>query len=771
MRKIIFLILLASCLVSCIGKKELGETFIKVENGYFTKNGIPYYYIGTNYWYGAILGSTGRGGDRERLVRELDLMKENGVDNLRILVGADGEEGIPFRVMPTLQKEAGIYNDTIFEGLDFLLSEMGKRDMYAVLYLNNSWEWSGGYSKYLNWTGYGKEPIPGIDGWDAFNKYVAQYAECEECHSLFLNHIRTVVSRTNRYTNKKYTDDPAIMAWQVGNEPRAFSSEGKTAFAKWLSKATRLIRTLDSNHLITIGSEGKMGCENDMALFEEIHHDENVDYLTMHIWPKNWRWINADSIPQNVGRAISLTTQYMAEHIIVARQLNKPIVLEEFGLPRDNHKYHRTDPTTARDRYYSAIFDKIYQSLKQRDVLAGCNFWAWGGTGQPQHEFWQPWDDYVGDPGQEEQGLNSVFDTDTAMRIIKRYNSLLDKAGTNNISIKSKETNNLLDNLKKVSLRGFMFGHHDDTVYGIGWEGDEGESDVKRVCGDYPAVISFDLGELELDSTVNLDKVPFDKIEKEIINQYYRGEMISLSWHARNPMTGGDAWDIKDSTVVKSILPGGINHQKFVGWLDKVSAFISSLQTADNVKVPILFRPWHENTGSWFWWGEQLCTPDEYKALWEMTVNHFRLNGVNNILYAYSPGTEPKDTAQYLERYPGDEMVDVIGLDTYQFNRNIFLSKLDKSLAILDSIGKTHDKVYAVTEIGYEGIPDAKWWTGTLLPALTQYSLAYALVWRNARERVTHFYAPYPGQVSATDFVEFYKHPKTLFAEEVNLYQ
>ena len=154
-----------------------------------------------------------------------------------------------------------------------------------------------------------------------------------------------------------------------------------------------------------------------------------------------------------------------------------------------------------------------------------------------------------------------------------------------------------------------------------------------------------------------------------------------------------------------------------------------------------------------------------------MTVNHFRLNGVNNILYAYSPGTEPKDTAQYLERYPGDEMVDVIGLDTYQFNRNIFLSKLDKSLAILDSIGKTHDKVYAVTEIGYEGIPDAKWWTSTLLPALTHYSLAYALVWRNARERVTHFYAPYPGQVSATDFVEFYKHPKTLFAEEVNLYQ
>lgn len=335
-------------------------------------------------------------------------------------------------------------------------------------------------------------------------------------------------------------------------------------------------------------------------------------------------------------------------------------------------------------------------------------------------------------------------------------------------SMRTAETETLLANLKKVSVRGFMFGHHDDTNYGIGWEGDEGRSDVKSVCGDYPAVISFDLGHIELGDTASLDNVPFSKIRKEILNQYKRGGLSSLSWHLRNPKTGGDSWDVSDTTVVKSILPGGENHEKFAGWLNRLSAFVNSLQTQDGVKVPVLFRPWHEHTGSWFWWGEKLCTPAEYKQLWRMTVDALRDNGVDNALYAYSPGNEPRDTAQYLKRYSGDDLVDVIGFDTYQSDRDSYIAHLENSLAIIDSIGKAHDKVIAITETGYEGIPDAKWWTGTLLPAIEKYPIAYVLVWRNARERVTHFYAPYPGQASADDFVNFYNHPKTLFAADVN---
>ncbi len=336
---------------------------------------------------------------------------------------------------------------------------------------------------------------------------------------------------------------------------------------------------------------------------------------------------------------------------------------------------------------------------------------------------------------------------------------------------RTPETERLLANLKQVPARGIMFGHHDDTVYGIGWEGDEGRSDVQSVCGDYPAVISFDLGELELGGDASLDKVPFDKIRKEIINQYRRGGLASLSWHPRNPKTGGDAWDVSDSTVVSSILPGGANHAKFAGWLTRVSDFINSLQTPEGTKVPVLFRPWHEHTGSWFWWGEKLCSASNYKSLWRMTVDSLRAHGVDNALYAYSSGTEPKDTLHYLERYPGDDIIDVIGFDAYQFDRDAFLASLDKSLCVLDTVARAHGKVMAITEAGYEGVPDARWWTGTLLPAIEKYPLAYVLVWRNAREKVTHFYAPYPGQASAKDFVDFYNHPKTLFAKEVNLYE
>lgn len=107
----------------------------------------------------AILGSEGTGGDRKRLTAELDSLCSIGVNNLRVLVGSDGRRGVPAKVEPTLQVEPGVYNDTIFAGLDYLLAEMGKRDMVAVLYLNNSWEWSGGYGQYLEWAGHGKAPV------------------------------------------------------------------------------------------------------------------------------------------------------------------------------------------------------------------------------------------------------------------------------------------------------------------------------------------------------------------------------------------------------------------------------------------------------------------------------------------------------------------------------------------------------------------------------------------------------------------------------------
>ncbi len=394
--------------------------FVKVKDGHFVRHGQPYYYVGTNFWYGAILGSEGQGGDRKRLCRELDKMKSLGIDNLRILVGSDGKRGVKTKVEPTLQEAPGVYNDTILAGLDYLLMQMEKRNMVAVLYLNNSWEWSGGYGYYLEQAGMGKAPRPNEDGYPAFMNFVAKYASCEKAHQLFYDYVRFIIGRTNRYTHRRYVDDPAIMSWQIGNEPRAFSKEALPAFEHWLAEASSLIRSLDSNHLISIGSEGCWGCENDIACYERICADKNVDYCNIHLWPYNWSWARQDHLVEDLGVSCQNTKEYIDQHLDVCARIKKPLVMEEFGYPRDGFSFTPGSSTVGRDGYYQYVFGLVADNAEKGGYFAGCNFWGWGGFAQPKHEQWQVGDDYTGDPAQEAQGLNSVFVKDAStLKVIR----------------------------------------------------------------------------------------------------------------------------------------------------------------------------------------------------------------------------------------------------------------------------------------------------------------------------------------------------------------
>lgn len=380
----------------------------------------PYYYIGTNLWYGAILGSTGQGGDRLRLCKELDFLKKQGIDNLRILVGSDGERGIKTKVEPTLQIKPGVYNDTILAGLDYLIKEMGKRKMLAVLYLNNAWEWSGGYGFYLEHAGAGKTPRPNEAGYPAYMNFVAQYASNEKAHQLFYDYVRFILGRTNRYTGKRYVDDPSIMSWQIGNEPRAFSKEALPAFEKWVSEAASIIRSLDNNHLISIGSEGSWGCENDLNVWKHLCADKNIDYCNVHLWPYNWGWVKKDSLIEGIPTACRNTKKYLDSHLAICQEIKKPLVMEEFGYPRDSFSFTPGSSTQGRDAYYHYVFSLIASNHKASGYFAGCNFWGWGGTAKPKHEQWQVGDDYTSDPAQEQQGLNSVFAIDqSTLKIIR----------------------------------------------------------------------------------------------------------------------------------------------------------------------------------------------------------------------------------------------------------------------------------------------------------------------------------------------------------------
>ena len=404
---------LSVLLLSCNHpKQEEAKEFVRVENGNFMIGDSVYRFIGTNFWYGAILGSEGRGGNRERLHQELDLLQQYGIDNLRILVGGDGEENIPSHIMPVLQTSPGVYNDTILDGLDYLMAELERRNMKAVLYLNNAWEWSGGYGTYLDWSGNGVTPNPANDGYPAYMNHVAQFVLNDSAKVLAANHIRNIVGRTNRYTNQPYSESPAIMSWQIANEPRAFASDSitKNAFADWISSQTALIKSLDGNHLVSTGSEGKHGCEGDFELWERIHKDSNVDYGILHLWPYNWSWINENNLVDNVDSAKVKAKEYILPHYYSMRKVGKPLVMEEFGYPRDGFVFTPGSSTVGRDLFYQYVFSLI----NKEKILQGCNFWGWGGLAKPAHENWEPWDDYTGDPAQEQQGLNSVFADDTS---------------------------------------------------------------------------------------------------------------------------------------------------------------------------------------------------------------------------------------------------------------------------------------------------------------------------------------------------------------------
>lgn len=403
---------LTALLITMASSLTAQELFVKVKDGQFVRNGKPYYFVGTNFWYGAILGSTGRGGDRQRLKRELDTMKRMGIDNLRIMVGSDGEEGVKTKVEPVLQRAPGVYNDTILDGLDYLLMEMERRGMLAILYLNNAWEWSGGYGYYLEQAGAGKAVRPNEVGYEAYMKYAAQFADNAKAQQLFYDHVRFIMSRTNKYTGRRYCDEPSIMSWQIGNEPRAFSKAALPGFERWLSETSALMKSIDNNHLVSIGSEGVHGCEGSYDVYRRICADPNVDYCNIHIWPYNWGWAKQDSLAANLERAKRNTDEYIGKHIAICEQLHKPLVLEEFGFPRDGFSFSKSSSTNSRDEYYRHIFTLIGEHAAKGSILAGCNFWGWGGYAEPQHEQWEPGDDYTGDPAQEAQGLNSVFMSD-----------------------------------------------------------------------------------------------------------------------------------------------------------------------------------------------------------------------------------------------------------------------------------------------------------------------------------------------------------------------
>ena len=337
------------------------------------------------------------------------------------------------------------------------------------------------------------------------------------------------------------------------------------------------------------------------------------------------------------------------------------------------------------------------------------------------------------------------------------------------------ETQNLLKNLHKQTGKIILFGHQDDLAYGVKWKYKTGGSDVKESAGQYPALYGWDYSGIERDGgIVNIDKVPFEKMQQYIQEGYQRGGVITMSWHFNNPLTGKSAWDTTHGGVAAA-LPGGVANTTYNEWLDKIAAFTLSLKGSKGELMPVLFRPYHELTGNWFWWTQNACTAQEFIQLWKYTVTYLKdKKNVHNMLYVYNTAGDCKNKEQFMERYPGDDWVDIVSFDAYQYNDpakdNSFIQSVDKLLSIVDSVATEHHKISALAETGYEAIPYAEWWTNTLWNAIKNHSLSYVLLWRNHGLQANghmHYYVPFKNDVSATDFKKFSKLSKIAFAMKV----
>lgn len=339
------------------------------------------------------------------------------------------------------------------------------------------------------------------------------------------------------------------------------------------------------------------------------------------------------------------------------------------------------------------------------------------------------------------------------------------------------ETAALYYNLQKLSKKHILFGHQDATAYGHTWTKGDNRSDVKDVTGSHPAVIGLDFSGLAFATGENLENEKA-RLGKLIIDTYNRGGLVTMAWHLRNPATEGSFYWEKDPVRgVEQIVPGGVKHEVYKKLLQDIADLTKTLKGKDGKQIPLIFRPFHEFDGDWFWWGKSHCTSQQFTDLWKFTVNYLRDDlKVHTFLYAFSPDCTFNTQEQFLERYPGNDFVDIFGTDNYadmgRDGANYDVAA--KKLKIVADVAKTHKKLAAFTETGLESITDSTWFTEKLLPVLRKekLKLAYVLVWRNASDNPKHFYAPFKGHPAENDFIKFYKDDYVLFENELpNLYK
>ncbi|RIB16156.1 Glycoside Hydrolase Family 5 protein, partial [Gigaspora rosea] len=388
------------------------KSFVKVDGTRFTKDNKPYYIIGANYWQAMNLGM--ENGNRSRVLKDLETLKENGFNCLRIMAASEGPPGEPYRMYPALMNAPGEYDENVFQGLDWFLDQLKNYDMTAILTLSNFWHWSGGFAQYVHWVDDSRPiPYPETNG-DAFDAYSARFytdtSIKDTCQKYYLNHVKTVINRKNSVNGIVYKNDTTIFAWELANEPQAaYVQNAHDVVFHWFDETAKFIKSLDENHLVTTGTEGKHGKD----WFITMHKSDYIDFTSAHVWVENWGYYRSnDPSPENYQKAANFMLGFLQDTSDWSINiLKKPVLLGEFGMARDGwteiSKYDPKAPVTNRNKYFTEIANKILE-LEKKNASTGLMFWAFAGIARPDDE--KP--TWVGDPPHEVPGWYSVYDSD-----------------------------------------------------------------------------------------------------------------------------------------------------------------------------------------------------------------------------------------------------------------------------------------------------------------------------------------------------------------------
>lgn len=338
----------------------------------------------------------------------------------------------------------------------------------------------------------------------------------------------------------------------------------------------------------------------------------------------------------------------------------------------------------------------------------------------------------------------------------------------------TKETVALFYNLKKLAKTKVAIGQQD--ALNNFYQDNGGDSDIKKNTGSDPALLGSDFIFITDKNNNNQADNWFYQQEQKTISDvkaaYAKGMINTFSWHLREPnkedsFYAADMTADQKATAFKSILPGGINHEWYKKKLDKVASVFLNLKGANGELIPIIFRPFHEFDGSWFWWGANFCSADDYKKVYQFTVDYLKnTKGVHNILYAFSPDNSYTTAENYLSRYPGDKYVDVLGMDNYgDFDNQgqTGATKANTKLIMIGSLAADKVKISALTETGYQVTatkpPVTDWFSNYLYGAINNVqgydstiSISYVMFWTNSKDA---YFVPNGSVSNAADFKTF----------------